>query len=540
MDLQRLCMGCMHQTGQQEVCPYCGFVAKTPQIPPYLPLRTLVDARYVVGRVLDSAPDGTTYVGYDLMEGNPVYIREFLPESIAYRREGSHHLAVMKGCELAYASCMQDFLILWRGLAKLRNLGAIFPIYDIVEENGTAYCISEYVEYATLRDYLLNANAGRLTWDRGRSLFMPALSALGTLHYSGILHLGLSPNNLVIDHSGRLRITGFSITAARQANGDLPSKLEDGYAAFEQYGFTEQIGPWTDIYSFAAVIYRTLAGASPVAATKRVTNDQLMMPAKIAESLPVYVTEALTNALQVLPGERTRNTESFRAEISASPAVTQNSGRSLASRKSAPPPSAPVVKKPKPTGAPKKKKNTARTRNIIVAICAMVVILAVVSVLLLQLLLPGGIFIDASSANASSLSAETIKVPNLVNQQYNAIKADATLLSQFNVQLETEDYHDTVPAGAVFYQSPPAGAVVNQGTIIKIRVSKGPRMIELPYVTGQSLEFVKGYLEDLGFRCEVHYTANDGAHAAGTVAGVDLTEGQKYAPNTTVSLQVWE
>ena len=150
-------------------------------------------------------------------------------------------------------------------------------------------------------------------------MFMPALSALGTLHSAGIIHRGLSPQTILVTPDGKLKISGFSIWQARTARGDLNPELFPGYAAIEQYGFEGQQGAWTDIYAFAAVLYRALIGTDPIIATTRVTNDRLMIPSKFAEQLPAYVINALINALQILPEDRTRSVEQFRAELSASP-----------------------------------------------------------------------------------------------------------------------------------------------------------------------------------------------------------------------------
>ena len=56
------------------------------------------------------------------------------------------------------------------------------------------------------------------------------------------------------------------------------------------------IGPWTDVYAFASVIYRVLVGNAPTDAPTRATNDRLVIPAKIAENVPKHSMVALANA----------------------------------------------------------------------------------------------------------------------------------------------------------------------------------------------------------------------------------------------------
>ena len=113
MNTDHLCMSCMREIGDENQCPYCGFHADSPQLAPYLPLRTVVAERYLAGKLLDDNGDGATYMGWDLEMNAPVTIREFLPDSIAERREDLS-LAPMAGCEITYRDCYQSFLELWR------------------------------------------------------------------------------------------------------------------------------------------------------------------------------------------------------------------------------------------------------------------------------------------------------------------------------------------------------------------------------------------------------------------------------------------
>ena len=106
---------------------------------------------------------------------------------------------------------IRAFLELWRKLARMRGLSALILVFDIVEDHGTAYAISEYMEGVSLREYLLRSPSGYLSWEQARILFMPVLSTLGTLHSAGIIHRGISPTTLIVGKNGKMRITGFSI-----------------------------------------------------------------------------------------------------------------------------------------------------------------------------------------------------------------------------------------------------------------------------------------------------------------------------------------
>ena len=63
--LDTLCMGCMKEIGDARQCPHCGFSVDTPQIAPYLPLRTQIGGRDVAGKMLSAAGDGAAYIGWE-------------------------------------------------------------------------------------------------------------------------------------------------------------------------------------------------------------------------------------------------------------------------------------------------------------------------------------------------------------------------------------------------------------------------------------------------------------------------------------------
>ena len=530
MNTDHLCMSCMREIGDDTQCPYCGFHADSPQLAPYLPLRTVVAERYLAGKLLDDNGDGATYMGWDLEMNAPVTIREFLPDSIAERREDLS-LAPMAGCEITYRDCYQSFLELWRKLARMRGLSALILVFDIVEDHGTAYAISEYMEGVSLREYLLRSPSGYLSWEQARILFMPVLSTLGTLHSAGIIHRGISPTTLVVGKNGKMRITGFSIWQARTARGDLTAQLFPGYAAIEQYGFEGQQGPWTDIYAFSAVLYRTLIGSTPLEATSRVTNDRLMVPGKFAEQLPAYVINALMNGLQILPEDRTRTVDQLRAELSAAPG-TSTAAIAYAGKEEVP------HQEPTPSG---RKKSASGSKTALIAglasIAACLVIFAVLSLTVWREDI-GMLFTGGASTQASSNAPELVKVPDLRGLNYNNIKSNPDYTNTFIFETEYQD-SDTQGKDVVLSQDIAYGTEVPKGSTIKLVLSSGNEEITLKDFTGQNYATVKLSLEDMGFQCRAIVEKNDDPERAGKVAEMLTTPGKGYKKGTVIYVKVW-
>jgi serine/threonine protein kinase len=110
-------------------------------------------------------------------------------------------------------------------------------------------------------------------------LSVPLLSALELVHANRTWHLDISPDNVMIRASDGAPILldfGASKFELKQ-HSQLVSALvfKSGYSAPEQYtSNAERYGPWTDIYGFAATLYRAISGSRLPDATERQLDDE--------------------------------------------------------------------------------------------------------------------------------------------------------------------------------------------------------------------------------------------------------------------------
>ncbi|MBE5041306.1 protein kinase, partial [Oscillospiraceae bacterium DSM 107454] len=74
-----LCMGCMKEKGEAQVCPYCGLDEKelAQSTGAFLPPGTLLHDRYTVGIALGQGGFGITYIGFDNVLNTRVAIKEY-------------------------------------------------------------------------------------------------------------------------------------------------------------------------------------------------------------------------------------------------------------------------------------------------------------------------------------------------------------------------------------------------------------------------------------------------------------------------------
>ena len=107
----------------------------------------------------------------------------------------------------------------------------------------------------------------------------------------------------------------------RQAFADRSGGFESvppdhSYAALEQYTSRRRLGPWTDIYAFAAVLYRCVTGQIPPTAPDRIIDDDLVPAAKAAQgAYDPKLLAAIDAGLAVPAGQRPTSIAAWRAKL---------------------------------------------------------------------------------------------------------------------------------------------------------------------------------------------------------------------------------
>lgn len=489
---EKLCAGCHRPLADDTViCPTCGFTVGRENPSPYLPIGTLLSERYAVGRVLDVGGDSVRYAGYDREAGAPIVIREFFPSTLCERGDDPD-VVILGGCEGTFAEYLEKFRRHARALARMRELPAMIPTYDIFEEHHTVYTISEAEEGIPLETRLAEIG-GRMRWADARPLFMPLLSSLISLHAAGIYHLGLCPENLLIGTDGKLRLRGFYLPEARFASTDLTPSLPEGYAAPEQYGFDAAISGATDVYGLIATLFRVLTGMAPPAGSKRARNsNDLFLSADVARELPDQVAAVLFNGLQVIPENRIPSLKVLEDQLATAPALAAL----LDEEEPVEPDTAPV-----PTSASK-----SRTPLIIIAVVSALLILLGVGALIW--ILSGSTGDDEPESSItepeSSISMpeeDTYTIPNLVGENYYEVR-NGVFNGNMTVEVEFLKYSNK-EAGTILSQDPQPDTALPAESVIKVVISAGQEELEVPDVSGWKYAQARKYLEALGFEVDL-------------------------------------
>ena len=135
----QLCLGCMKENNGENICPLCGFDKSTVQPAPFLPLGVkLQEDNYLVGRKIENNAEGAKYLGFSEKMNSLVIIHEFMPAGICGRAKGKTNVVIRGGYEEEYEKLNQKFLDYYRTIARMRELSAVAPIFDIFTEKAGA------------------------------------------------------------------------------------------------------------------------------------------------------------------------------------------------------------------------------------------------------------------------------------------------------------------------------------------------------------------------------------------------------------------
>lgn len=229
---------------------------------------------YTIDRQLSLGGFSIVYLATDAA-GTQVAIKEYLPNSLALRVNGSTRPVITAEHQGAFRYGMKCFFEEGRALAKLSHPNVI-RVLNFFRANDTVYMVMEYEHGRTLQEFI-QKHQGHISERFIRGVFTRMLNGLREVHSHKLLHLDLKPSNIYLRSDNTPVLIDFG--AARQTLATdqpiLKPMYTPGFASPEHYGTRKDLGPWSDIYSVGASMYACLAGNAPQAADDRLKKDTL-------------------------------------------------------------------------------------------------------------------------------------------------------------------------------------------------------------------------------------------------------------------------
>ncbi len=526
-----LCMGCMREIDDNVICPSCKFDNSTEQHSPYLPYKTVLHGRYIVGSVIDTNGESTRYIAFDKQTGDAVIVCEFLPMGYFERENDETAINVRFENEDIFRKLMADFISYFRTIAELKDFSALIRIYNIFQENNTAYVIEENQDLIPFQEYVERSN-GHLEWDIARPLFMPVISALEALHRRGLGHYAIAPKNMFVTAYGKIKIAGLATANERKRGTPLKSQLYSGCAAPEQYENNFPLDSITEIYGLSATLFYALTGNLPASAKERLKDSRLLMSTSTVKRLPPHVVTAIANGLQVKRENRISDFDELRSQLSVShtaQAIQEEISRTANMN----------VKRNNPDG-----KNASSHRlAVILAAVITAIVLGAAGVFMIIANPFASVFKQqneiTTTAATEKWTGETI--PDFVGKTYKEAQDEAEQTDELTVYLDTaESFSDKYEEGVIMEQSPKAGQplTANGDYSISVKVSKGSQMRTLPNIDKKSVNSVAKTLSDNSFVVDADYQYSTHIDKDMVIGYKDLKAGDKLEYGSTVTIIV--
>ena len=504
-------------------CPHCkrSFEGRNPA--GALPVGTLLAGRYTVGEMLSLDGEGILYRGVENRGRFRVTIKEYFPITLSAERGSDWQLRPKPGSEVLLKTTRMDFADLYRSIQRITPATGLEAVLDVVEANNTVYAVLENPGGIPL-DQWLDKQKKNVTPEAACAMLQPVFNGVAAMHQVGLVHRGICPENIRVLDNGRARLTGYATIGLRTAGSGLHGQLYEGYSAPEQYSAVEFEGRYTDVYSLSAVFYRMVCGQSPVPAAQRLVTDSNLGARTVNPAVPAYVSEALDLGLQLEPARRIQTVPQLGRALS-SPQAAEEEARTLhaAGRR--------LQRKKKPA------------LSLTAILTGILILLAVLTLLTLWGLL-GRVGQPeeppASSQASSAPSAVTVNyVPDFVGMTYSQIQTNRQYAGIYLFYV-TEEYSDSAPVGTVLTQEPAAGTAITEGEnpTIRLVISKGPQMVEMPNTIGFTQEGAIHELESRGLVPSCFMVVNDGSYASGCVVACSVEPGTMVEAGSTIVVYI--
>jgi serine/threonine protein kinase len=281
---------------------------------------------YSLDGVLGYGGFGITYLATDHNLACNVAIKEYLPADQAVR-DGTLRLQPKSpGAAEIFQWGLSRFIEEARALATF-NHPNIVRVLRFFESNNTAYMVMELVGGQPFGEWVKRKRP--LPEADLLAVIRPVLDGLAIIHASGFVHRDIKPGNIHMRSDADPCLLDFG--AARKLvsgkGGELTAIVTPGYAALEQYHSHGHQGPWTDLYSVAAVMYGVITGQRPIEAPARARNDPLPKALEVGDRnlYSEVLLRAVDWGLAPAEEERPRNVQAFLQALPRSDATQPSS-----------------------------------------------------------------------------------------------------------------------------------------------------------------------------------------------------------------------
>ncbi|WP_298917275.1 serine/threonine-protein kinase [uncultured Roseobacter sp.] len=277
----------------------------------------LLSGQYEIIRYLSSGGFGITYLAKDSLN-RTVVIKECFPEAFCSRVNKTVRARTRNYVD-DFRSIVALFIREAHALSRLDH-SSVVGVHQVFEYNETAYMALDLIDGKDLLE-IIESGEPKLSPAQVRSLTLQLLEAIGHVHSQDLLHRDISPDNILVDKTGRPVLIDFG--AAREEASRKSRVLsavlvvKDGYSPQEFYVAGSQQYPCSDLYALAASLSHLITGQAPPNSQARLAalaSNQPDLYEPLQGRFPEYddaFLGAIDMAMNIVPAERIQSAEDW-------------------------------------------------------------------------------------------------------------------------------------------------------------------------------------------------------------------------------------
>jgi len=370
----------------------------------------------------------------------------------------------------------------------------IVNIYDWGADGETYYIVMELVRGTDLKSII--TSKGALDSRRVAEIGAQVCSALSVAHGYDVIHRDVKPHNIMITPDGSVKVMDFGI--ARAGNTTMTqtgSVLGTAHYVSPEQAQGRALAAASDLYSLGVVLFEAATGElpfdadTPVAVALKQVNEAAPLPRQINPDIDPGLEGVIVTAMAKDPSARYETADAMRRDllevaqgrpVGAAAAAAAGAAAAAAAQTSV----LPSVDTEPYSGANGRGRPPVKRKNR-----------AWVWILVALLLVAAGLGV---AWRMGLIGTQTAAVPDLTGK---TVEEAQVLLTEagFTLAEPTLEYSKEVEAGLIMDQSPVPNAQAEEGTVVAITVSKGPRQVEVPEVLGLTEDEAIAAIEGAGF-----------------------------------------
>ena len=437
-------------------------------------------------------------------------------------------------------------------------------IPDVSAEIPIPFIVMEYIDGKILRRLM---DAGAFEPKVAVHIALGILDALDESHRSGIIHRDIKPGNVMITHSGLVKVCDFGIAQAIEDPTNDPSAI----VGTAQYFSPEQakgdiIDGRSDLYSTAVVLFEMVTGTplftgdtSVSIAFQHVTQTAPRARSRRPELSP-ELDMVIAKGLEKDRNARFRTAGEFAAALRS---ITNLVGGGRADRATRPPETPPVPVSNIATGGAELRgdsqfavesglSNNANPNGTDMDLNDLRPLLTSDtppkgSVVRLALLGAAGLLVIASVIvgmmywvltlnSGSNIGSLAVAMPDVTAESFETAESQLTALGLTVVR--RVQVSETVPEGTVISTSPEAGVSLAVGEIVTVVESSGKPVIAVPSIDFMTMANATAALEAAGFTVGKVTPGYSPTALVGAVIGSDPKAGTTLSAGSVIDIVV--